>query len=53
MDAYLREQGIPEPRTRGEIVNADGQALGEHAGVHHFTVGQRRGLGSPPASRST
>jgi tRNA-specific 2-thiouridylase len=45
MNAYLREKGIPEPETRGEIVTAGGQALGEHAGVHHFTVGQRRGLG--------
>ena len=23
---------------------ADGHVVGEHAGVHHFTVGQRRGL---------
>ena len=45
IDAYLREKGIAEPQTRGEIVTADGKALGEHAGVHHFTVGQRRGLG--------
>src|SRR5262249_13175776 len=29
----------------GEIVAADGTVLGEHAGVHGFTVGQRRGLG--------
>src|SRR6202035_3601692 len=28
----------------GELVTADGQVIGEHAGVHHFTVGQRRGL---------
>jgi tRNA-specific 2-thiouridylase len=26
-------------------VTADGRVLGEHAGVHRFTVGQRRGLG--------
>jgi tRNA-specific 2-thiouridylase len=25
-------------------VTAEGQVVGEHAGVHHFTVGQRRGL---------
>lgn len=24
---------------------ADGQVVGEHSGVHHFTVGQRRGVG--------
>lgn len=29
----------------GPIVNADGEVVGEHAGVHRFTVGQRRGLG--------
>jgi tRNA-specific 2-thiouridylase len=45
LEAYLREQGTPVEATRGEIVSTDGRALGEHAGVHHFTVGQRRGLG--------
>jgi len=29
----------------GEIVDAAGRVLGRHAGVHRFTVGQRRGLG--------
>lgn len=28
----------------GEIVTTDGRVLGRHAGVHRFTVGQRRGL---------
>jgi tRNA-specific 2-thiouridylase len=45
MDAYLKESGSEPARTRGEIVTADGRRLGEHDGVHHFTVGQRRGLG--------
>jgi len=45
LEAYLREQGAPQPATQGEIVSTDGRTLGEHAGVHHFTVGQRRGLG--------
>jgi tRNA-specific 2-thiouridylase len=45
IDAYFRERGeTPEP-VKGEIRNTDGRVLGEHAGVHHFTVGQRRGLG--------
>ncbi len=44
IDAYFDERGIRPEQTRGEIVNTDGQVLGEHAGVHHFTVGQRRGL---------
>jgi tRNA-specific 2-thiouridylase len=34
--------GAAEP---GEIVHVDGRVLGRHAGVIHFTVGQRRGLG--------
>ncbi len=44
IDAYFREQGIEPERTRGEIVDSGGHVLGEHYGVHRFTVGQRRGL---------
>lgn len=29
----------------GEIVDESGQVLGEHRGIIHYTVGQRRGLG--------
>ena len=45
LSAYLKETGVEASRTRGAIVSGDGRALGEHDGVHHFTVGQRRGLG--------
>jgi len=34
--------GAGEP---GEIVHQDGRVLGEHGGVIHYTIGQRRGLG--------
>ncbi|MEL6125583.1 MAG: tRNA 2-thiouridine(34) synthase MnmA [Pseudomonadota bacterium] len=34
--------GAAEP---GEIVHLDGRVLGEHGGVIHYTIGQRRGLG--------
>jgi tRNA-specific 2-thiouridylase len=34
--------GAVEP---GEIVDMSGRVLGEHGGVIHYTVGQRRGLG--------
>ena len=34
--------GAAEP---GKIVHADGRVLGEHRGVIHYTIGQRRGLG--------
>ncbi len=29
----------------GGIVDTEGRMLGRHTGIHHFTVGQRRGLG--------
>ncbi len=45
IDAYFKEQGIAPQETAGELVTSDGRVVGEHAGVHHFTVGQRRGLG--------
>ena len=45
MNAYLKDTGVAPAETEGEIVTADGRTLGRHAGVHHFTVGQRRGLG--------
>ena len=45
IDAYFQEQGIDASVTKGEIVDSAGKVLGEHAGTHHFTVGQRRGLG--------
>jgi tRNA-specific 2-thiouridylase len=35
----------PDRIRAGEIVSTDGTVLGRHAGVHRFTVGQRRGLG--------
>ena len=38
LDAYL-------PPRRGEIVLSDGRVLGEHDGIEHFTIGQRKGLG--------
>ncbi|HTR34558.1 MAG TPA: tRNA 2-thiouridine(34) synthase MnmA [Bryobacteraceae bacterium] len=44
IDAYFRERGLEPERTHGEIVDTTGRVLGEHSGVHHFTVGQRRGL---------
>src|ERR1700684_1435095 len=50
LEAYLAEQG-DKPAQRygatlaGEMVTSDGKVIGEHAGVHNFTVGQRKGLG--------
>jgi tRNA-specific 2-thiouridylase len=38
----VRPGALPGP---GAVVDESGAVLGRHAGVHHFTVGQRRGLG--------
>src|SRR6202046_5140490 len=45
IDAYLAESGEALPDTAGELVTASGEVIGEHSGVHNFTVGQRKGLG--------
>jgi len=45
LDAYLAEQGESLPDTSGELVTTSGEVVGEHRGIHNFTVGQRKGLG--------
>jgi tRNA-specific 2-thiouridylase len=51
IESYLREQGsgeTAEPQKigdAGEIVATSGEVLGRHAGLHQYTVGQRKGLG--------
>jgi len=44
MEAYLEEQEQPLPDTSGELVTSTGEVVGAHEGVHHFTVGQRKGI---------
>lgn len=36
---------VAGPQPRGDVVDAAGRVLGQHDGVHKFTVGQRKGLG--------
>ena len=38
LDNYL-------PSKKGEIILKNGQVLGHHDGIEHFTIGQRKGLG--------
>ncbi|HKV76668.1 MAG TPA: tRNA 2-thiouridine(34) synthase MnmA [Candidatus Sulfotelmatobacter sp.] len=45
IDAYLAEKGERLPDTAGDLVTTSGEVIGEHAGIHNFTVGQRKGLG--------
>ncbi len=39
---FLRQRTDEKP---GDIVDPDGNVLGQHHGIQYFTVGQRRGLG--------
>jgi tRNA-specific 2-thiouridylase len=38
LDKYIHRQ-------EGDIVDLEGNVLGKHQGVHHYTIGQRKGLG--------
>ena len=38
LDKYISQK-------EGEIITADGKILGSHTGIHHYTIGQRKGLG--------
>jgi tRNA-uridine 2-sulfurtransferase len=43
--AAVIEKLRPGAADPGEIVDLDGQVLGTHRGVIHYTIGQRKGLG--------
>ena len=45
IQAYSAERGTPLSDHEGEIVDESGAVIGRHNGVHHFTIGQRKGLG--------
>ncbi|MEK6608407.1 MAG: tRNA 2-thiouridine(34) synthase MnmA [Myxococcota bacterium] len=49
-----RRAGAAAP-SAGDVVDLAGRVVGRHAGVHRFTVGQRRGLGdvATPGDRRT
>jgi tRNA-specific 2-thiouridylase len=46
IDRYLDAEAATDrlPGT-GEIVDASGRVLGQHGGIHRYTIGQRRGIG--------
>ncbi len=37
--------GRKKPPPAGDIVDPEGRVIGRHRGMHHYTIGQRRGLG--------
>ena len=41
--AWLEEHGFSTPQ--GNFVDKEGNVLGRHKGIHHYTLGQGRGLG--------
>jgi tRNA-specific 2-thiouridylase len=41
--ALTRKRAVPPP---GDFVSVDGRVVGQHRGVHRYTIGQRRGLGN-------
>jgi tRNA-uridine 2-sulfurtransferase len=43
--AAVVEQKAPDAIRPGPVVDTAGRTIGQHAGIHHFTVGQRKGLG--------
>ena len=46
IDRYLEaESQTDRLPSQGEIVASDGTVLGQHNGIHRYTVGQRRGIG--------
>lgn len=47
--AWLDGRGVTPPP--GKFVDEGGTVLGCHKGIHHYTLGQRRGLGIPAAHR--
>ncbi|PID56286.1 tRNA 2-thiouridine(34) synthase MnmA [candidate division KSB3 bacterium] len=42
---FLKAHLPPASQRRGPIVDTQGNVLGEHEGIHLYTIGQRRGLG--------
>ena len=46
IDRYLEVEGATDrlPGT-GEIVDRQGQVIGQHGGIQRYTIGQRRGIG--------
>ena len=45
IEAYLGERGESLPEEEGDLVTTSGEVIGRHRGMHHYTVGQRKGLG--------
>ena len=49
--AEMLRQRFAAPARPGEIVDEAGHVVGEHAGIHAFTIGQRKGLPAGASAR--
>jgi tRNA-uridine 2-sulfurtransferase len=47
---FMKQLGIEGLDRPGPIINRQGQVLGRHRGLEHYTIGQRQGLGVPAAA---
>ena len=45
VERYVEDRGDDLVGTCGDLVSEDGKILGRHHGIHHYTIGQRKGLG--------
>lgn len=44
---FLKREGATAGFIEGDIVDSEGNRLGRHQGIAHYTLGQRKGLGLP------
>ncbi|MBL4774710.1 MAG: tRNA 2-thiouridine(34) synthase MnmA [Mariprofundus sp.] len=45
--SFLKQEGATAGFRAGDIVDLEGNYLGRHQGIAHYTLGQRKGLGLP------
>jgi tRNA-specific 2-thiouridylase len=43
---FIKKHSDPKKIRKGSIIHENGEILGEHSGIHNFTIGQRKGLGA-------
>lgn len=43
--AKVVERALGQKIPEGDLITIGGQKVGEHKGIHHYTIGQRRGMG--------
>jgi len=44
-ESFVEKKLDPKDKVKGKIFNEKGEALGNHDGIHNFTIGQRKRIG--------